>query len=226
MSSTRPYPPSAQRLADARAHGHVPRAPMVHVGATALALITGGAWAIAALRDRLRDLAVGPLEALARGDRAHAFALVYTLTREVLVDLSAWLGAAWGLAMVAGFAVQGVTLGWPKRGVQFPSLAPSRTAALLWIACLVLCAGLGAYEAVDAPRDALPRLIGTCAQHVFALTLPCMVVDAAFARARFRASLWLTRRELRDEQRAAFGSPLVRAARARLVRERENGAPR
>jgi flagellar biosynthesis protein FlhB len=52
----------------------------------------------------------------------------------------------------------------------------------------------------------------------------CALVDAFLARAAFFRSLWLTRREHREEQREAYGSPELRAERERLRRAYGRGA--
>jgi type III secretory pathway component EscU len=45
------------------------------------------------------------------------------------------------------------------------------------------------------------------------------VIDTAFARAAFFRALWQTRREYTAEQREAYGSPELRAARERVRHE-------
>jgi flagellar biosynthesis protein FlhB len=57
------------------------------------------------------------------------------------------------------------------------------------------------------------------------LAVGCGVVDVAFARARFVASLWLTRSEQLAEARRDFGAPEIRRARAEARRAMQGAAP-
>jgi flagellar biosynthesis protein FlhB len=72
----------------------------------------------------------------------------------------------------------------------------------------------------------LPALLASWASALVALTALCLVTDIAFARARFFASLWLSPREYLDDQRATFGAPELRRARAAVrtsLRSRARG---
>ena len=51
------------------------------------------------------------------------------------------------------------------------------------------------------------------------------VIDVASARTAFLRALWMTRQELREEQREAYGSPELRGARAAVRRSLGEAPP-
>lgn len=221
MNSARPYPPSAQRIAEARASGHHPRASLVAsnvalVGALGLGFMLGARWfagLVALFRDTMR--------AWSRGDGAGAYRLLESHARGALLSCAF---AALGLTLLVTAACvlargpRGGRASGPARA-RFPRLAPGRTAPLLFVLGLALVSGLALAEvlALDAPR--LFGLASRWAWGVALVALLTLIVDVAFAQARFYASLRMTRRELLDEQRAAFGAPELRALRQRLLRQ-------
>ena len=191
---------------------------MSGAAAALVSLIGAGFWLCAALRADLLVLVRAPLEAASGGRSDEAFRQADAALRGLGTSLAwALLSVLVGVALVC-LAVQGPAFGSPWRAARTDVVrrAPGRTAGLLWGLVLCGCAALTVHESLEAPLSDVPQLARTCTERVLALTLPCMVIDAAFARARFHASLWLTRRALRDEQRAAHGAPEIRAARARL----------
>jgi len=101
---------------------------------------------------------------------------------------------------------------------RFGPLSPSRVASGLW--CLGVCclgaSGLASWDTLSLVS--LPAAATSWALSLALLSVLCLVVDVGFARARYFASLWLTRREYQDEQRADFGHPQVRAAREQARR--------
>ena len=185
------------------------------------ALILVGFWGLEGLWADLLLLARAPLAAIAAGRSHDAFTQAEVLLRGLTLSLTAALLAVLVVVALVCLVVQGPAFGWPRRTqrIALAPSAPTRTGGLLWGMALCGCVALTIHESLDASLADLPRLARTCAERVLALTLPCMVIDAAFARARFHASQWLTRREQRDEQRAAQGAPELRAARARQRRE-------
>jgi flagellar biosynthesis protein FlhB len=234
MSSTqaaRPHPPSSRRSAEARAQGHLPRAPLAGVLFALLSLLLS-LWALAPrvfvlLTRLLRE----PLELAARGQAVAAEARLAQLLGELtgacaLALLAIVVGVGGGL-----FVVQGPAFASSSRthGVVFPALSLSRTASALWCVGLLLitalalgqffaCAFEGALRRASFSSATLPALAAAWAGQLGALSVAALLVDVAFARARFFASLWSTRREFQDEQRLALGPAEPRAARERARR--------
>jgi flagellar biosynthesis protein FlhB len=92
---------------------------------------------------------------------------------------------------------------------KFASLAVDRTASVLFGATTI---GLALFFVFDAQWLAID------ANYAWALALlsvACLAIDIAFARARWLQSLWMTRREFLDEQRDQGVSPEIAAARRR-----------
>lgn len=222
MTPARPHPPSAQRIAEARARGHVPRAPLIGVLGGVLASAVGSAALGPALIRDMRALVRAPLEAIAAGRGADAYVAAGASLRSL-----AALGALWlaGATLAIGIAValgQGPALGSPFRDeAGYPGVRPSRTASALFVLGLL---GSGAHAlVVSLTGQAL--VFVDYASVVCALAVGCALIDLAFARARFVASLWLTRGEQRDAERRDFGSPEVRRARSEARRAMQGSAP-
>lgn len=221
MNSARPYPPSAQRIAEARASGHHPRASLVCgnaalVVALALGFLLGARW-FAGLVALFR----ATMSAWSRADAAGAYRL---LTRYAHGTLLSCTLAALGLTLLVTASC--VLARGPRGGrareparARFPRLAPGRTAPLLFALGLALVTGLSLGEVLALDASSLLGLASRWAWGVALIAVLTLIVDVAFAQARFYASLRMTRRELLDEQRAAFGAPELRALRQRLLRE-------
>jgi type III secretory pathway component EscU len=167
-----------------------------------------------------------PLDAFAHNESAAALRLVAPLIADVLRQVA--LGA---LAVVVSVALgsllaQGVQLSLPRATTRrFTAPKLSLEASLLAIVGLL---GLASFSLFDAlwlePADLLGfavRGLNQLALLFFALA----IIDAAFARAQFFRALYLTRRELREEQREAFGAPELRAARASARRQLSREQP-
>ncbi len=207
MDSARPHPPSDQRIAEARAAGRVPKAPL-----TGLTAAIGGLFGAAALLGpriarSARDLFEAPLALSAAGERSAALARAAASARELfallaLAAVSIFISVALGIVLVQGLAF--APLARPRARALAP-LRVDRTAGALF--------ALGV--AVWLERAGWADFARAWAERLAFLAVACLVIDASFARARFFASLWLTRREYLDEQREAFGAPEIRAARAR-----------
>jgi len=209
MTSARPHAPSSDRIAEARASGHVPRAPLVGFGVGVLGLV---GYAGTSATSRYRE----PLELAARGDVTGALERASTWLLDVGASLATALFVL-AVAIAASIAVaQGPAFARLTRTrVLPPPLRPSRTASVLWCLCL---GALVARTVLEAPMLTIETLRAEASAFAWALvliTVACIAIDVAFARARFYASLWMTRREFLDEQRESHGAPELRSARAR-----------
>jgi type III secretory pathway component EscU len=169
--------------------------------------------------DLLR-LLEAPLDAFAHDESAAALARVVPLITSIARAVAfGALGVA-GCVVLGSSLAQGVQLGLPRAKTRrFSAPKLSLAASLLAIVAVLL---LGSFALFDVlwlePEDLLGfamRLFSQLAVLFFALA----IIDAAFARAQFFRALFLTRRELREEQREAFGAPELRAARASARRQ-------
>lgn len=220
MASARPHPPSEQRIDEARAAGHVPHAPLAGFAGGLLALVPTCFWLAPEVAAHLTDLLERPLLAAARGDSALARAEVGEHVRALLGWAALALGAAFVGVVLASALAQGLAFVRMRRvRARFERMAPSRAASLLFCLGLALATGLALDDVGRLRPQQLAARAESWAVTLCLLALGCGVVDAAFARARWFASLFMTRRELLDEQRDAFGDPALRAARARARRE-------
>lgn len=192
--SARPHAPSAQRIAEARASGHVPRVPLLRLfgllGVLAVGVLQAGAFA--------REL-----RALFASSEAAPFPLLRPLIQRT----------AWSLAVVLAVVVLG---SWLAQGPAF-GVRRSKFVAqgVDWTASVLFALGmlvLLIFFVLDVQQLALEP------SYAWALALwsvGCLAIDIAFARARWFASLWMTRREYLDEQRDQGVSPELAAARRR-----------
>jgi flagellar biosynthesis protein FlhB len=192
--ASRPHPPSAQRVLEARASGHLPRAALLWL-AGALGLLAVGAAVGPNLGERLRASWSEELLRAAAGEPTHVrerlAALSSLLAGSLAVILALLLGVGW-LVQGPGFA------SWARR-THFERVGLDRTASLVWALGLVLLTG---FTLAD---------FASWAWGFALLSVGCLVIDVAFARARWFASLWLTRREYVDMQREQAPAPEVRA---------------
>jgi type III secretory pathway component EscU len=220
MTEAKIHPPSRSRIAEARASGVLPRPLLIGLSASLCALAALLRTFGATFADGLARLMRAPLEALTRGDSAAALSLASQALAPLARSVMLSLGAVAACVVVGSLLAQGAQLGF-ARGQRRRFSAPklSFTASLLAIVGLTaLCAG----QLLDAlwlePRE-FPSFAARLLLQAAALFAALALIDAAFARAEFFRALFLTRRELREEQREAFGAPEVRAARARARRE-------
>ncbi|MDB4974794.1 MAG: hypothetical protein JWN48_3135 [Myxococcaceae bacterium] len=217
MAAARPHSPSAQRIAEARASGHLPRAPLVGFAGALLALLAGTALLGPAIAQRTAALLRGPLELAAAGRSREAHAQAELLLQQLARSAGLLLGL--GCIAIALFTLlaQGPSLARlsSSRSLRVASLRPSRTASALWCVglCVIVLTTLASWTELE--RATLSQWAVALATELALLTVACSAIDIAFARARFFASLWLTRREYLDEQREQLGAPELRAARRR-----------
>jgi flagellar biosynthesis protein FlhB len=169
----------------------------------------------------LTRLLCEPLELAARGQAGAGRALLAQLLGELTGVCALALLAVFVCVGAGLFVVQGPAFAGSSRthGVVFPALSLSRTASALWCVGVLLITALALSQWASMSRATLPALCAGWAGQLSLLSVSALLVDVAFARARFFASLWLTRRELQDEQRLALGP-----AEPRVARERERRA--
>jgi flagellar biosynthesis protein FlhB len=222
MSQARTYPPSEQRIAAARRAGSGPRVAITGLVGSVLGLCLGlWGWGTA-LWAQCLALFQGPLAAFSHGEPAVASHWLQHAWLAVGSRLLLILACTWSAASLSLFLAQGpaVALPWARPERRFPTLTPPRTARALAALVVLLVALTLLPQSLRA--SALPRvdsLFHTWRERLVGLLVACAVVDAALARALFFRSLWMTRREHRDELREAYGSPEIRAARERVRRE-------
>ena len=92
---------------------------------------------------------------------------------------------------------------------------------MLPVSALSVSVVLGANlaQALRAETATLRSLLTAWGFSMAAVLVLLALVDAALSRAAFWRSLWMTRRERNAEDREAYGSPELRAARERIRRE-------
>lgn len=216
-AAARPHPPSSRRIVEARASGHLPRAPLAGFGLALLALLACTATLGPRAAGLCADLLRVPVALVGTGAALQAQARA----GELVQQLAALVGVALGsvvLAVALGvFLVQGPAFAQLSRpstaSASFAKTSISRTASVLWCLGVVLISALSLSRWRELAQGNLTSLLAAWAQQLALLSAALMVVDIAFARARFFASLWLTRRERDDELRDAYGAPELRAAR-------------
>ncbi|HEY6882236.1 MAG TPA: hypothetical protein VI299_29600 [Polyangiales bacterium] len=197
-----PHAPSSQRIAEARASGHVPRAPLSWVTGL-LALLVVVVPQRSAFQRELLALFREPLQA---GDPARAWDSVRELA----------LRCAWSLTLVfvlvagATWLVQGPAFAAGTRK-KFRKVRLDRTASALWAGAVALLAAFYAFAAVQLSVEQ----VGSFGFWLAFVSVACLAIDVAFARARWLSSLWMTRREFLDEQREQGPLPELVAARKR-----------
>jgi hypothetical protein len=225
MAEARPYPPSEQRIAEARRAGHVPRTSLVAFAALWGGLSLGLAWCAPAFQRRGGALFARALSeccsGAARGGGARGPWSPEHLLRQELPGLVGPLllccAGAWLLALCACGVAQGMALRWPFARAprrRFARAAAPRIPRLLAGLLSLACGFAGLRELLAAEPDQLGATLSRAALRLGAAWIACAVIDAALARGAFFRALWLTRREQRDEQREVHGAPELRAARA------------
>jgi flagellar biosynthesis protein FlhB len=218
MALDRPHPPSSQRIAEARGVGHVPRAPLVGVGVSLLALLAGVAVVGGRVAQTLQSSWRQALMAAGEGNVAHALGVVVQ-AGVLLFDWLGWviIGIVAAIALVS-WLIQGPAFAGRRfRGARFGAPKLDFTATVLWVAGVALVGGMALaqlplWQEVDRELEAWGH-------GIVALALGCLIIDAALARARWFQSLWMTRREYIDAQREQGAAPELLAARARARRE-------
>jgi flagellar biosynthesis protein FlhB len=208
-------------MAEARRSGHVPRAPLAGFGSALLALLAGVWWLARDCAGLATALLREPLALTVRSDGAAAARRAAQLAHALLGQCALLLTLVTLTVMLGTWLVQG-----PARGLRlgggrsssFPRLPVSRLASALWCvgACCITGLTLSRWPAFSLRT--LPALASAWALPMALLSGLTFAIDVAFARTRYFASLWLTRSQYRDEQRADFGDPRVRIAREQARR--------
>ena len=209
------HPPTAARVAEARAAGLAPRLGVGGMCVALLALALLQARALPSLWQRLGALSSAPLEAWTRGDASLALQLGQALALDAARALALLLAA---MTLAVGFCLwllQGPVVVWPRRPRRsFRRARVSLLPHVLFTLGLTLLLGLCLVDAVWLEPGDLTALWSRWWGRVALLVGGVLVLDAALARERFYRALWLTRREQREEWREAYGAPELRAARA------------
>lgn len=207
-------------MADARRAGLAPRPALAGLAALWIALAAGlriagpGIWA------RVADLWRRPLEALARGDAARAGGVARALVVEIAGQVALLSLAAAACAALLVWLAQGPHFALPSRARR-PFERPARSWLGSALAGLAACALFAAFlsPALWLEPAGVAELLWRFAAWLGLLLALAAAVDIVGARTAFLRALWMTRQELQDEQREAYGSPELRRARAHLRRE-------
>lgn len=230
MAEAKIHPPTPSRIADARAAGMAPRPVLAGLAGTTLALSLVQDELAPRVWMHLRALFQMPLAALADGRAQQAERLAHDAVLALCLELAKLGALIFAAAALGVLWVQGPQFAfrWGRRArSRFTEPKPSRVAAALFALSLLL---LLAFQSSGVFWLEPPALVGFISRYWRQLSLLVVVlacVDAGFARARFFRALWLSRRELREEQREAYGAPELRAARSRARSEhaRSGGLP-
>jgi flagellar biosynthesis protein FlhB len=222
-SQARTEKPSESRVHEARAHGHAPRAELMGLAAAfltlSLLLVSFGERITHALQALLRE----PLRAAAHGE--------HIPLDQQLATVRAWFGPwlASGLALCFVTIVIARSLAQGGFNFSLRALAPRKRfdkiastrwlSGLIGVALLCVVIGIALPAALRAEPAEFQPLLTTLALRLVAVLLLLALIDAALSRAAWWRSLWMTRRERKAEDREAYGSPELHAARARIRRE-------
>jgi flagellar biosynthesis protein FlhB len=220
MAGAKIHPPSEQRVAEARRAGLAPRPVIAGLAAAWVTIVAGLRLCAPGLWQRVAELWRLPLEALALGDAARAFELARTLLFEIAGQLALLLAAAASCIALVSWLAQGPHFALPTRARR-PFEAPPRSmlaGVLAALAACVVCAAFLSPALWLEPSSVGPLLARFGATLALVLALAALI-DVAVARTAFLRALWMTRQELKEEQREAYGSPELRRARAHLRRE-------
>jgi flagellar biosynthesis protein FlhB len=218
MDEARTYPPSEQRILEARRAGHVPRTGLVAMAAQALGLTIALTYLGDSLWSALAQLLAQSLTALTLAPPPAAF--IARIAPAFGTSLFLLLALVWALAMLAQLLAQGFAVRWPftRSRRPFAPLRPARGPRLL-AAILVLGFSLVLLpEVLRVTPHTAGGLLARGSLRVSMLLVACALVDVFLARAAFFRTLWLTRREHQDELREAYGAPEMRAERERIRR--------
>jgi flagellar biosynthesis protein FlhB len=216
MTEAKIHPPSRSRITEARASGVLPRPLLIGVSAALFAVASTVRSAGPFVARELEALLRAPLDAFAQGESAPQLARVAPQIAGLMRASALSLISVATCVIVGALLAQGAQLGFGLRNRRrFSAPKLSIEASLL---AIVGALGLGAFNLIDAlwlEPTAFPAFAQRLCTQLAALFLALALIDAAFARAAFFRALFLTRRELREEQREAFGAPELRAARAK-----------
>jgi flagellar biosynthesis protein FlhB len=225
MAAAKIHAPSATRVAEARRAGLGPRLSVAGFAAAWVALAAYSRISGSALWRALAGLLRRPLEALAQGNAARARELAFTALGEIAAQLALLLALVVVCVALVLWLAQGPHFGLPTRPRRhFDRPARSFIAAVL--AGLVVCALFAALlsPALWLEPAGLAGLLSHFLAYVALALALVAVIDVASARTVFLRALWMTRQELKEETREAYGSPELRSARERVRRESGRGA--
>ena len=245
--------PSARRLEKARQKGRLARSQELGQAASLGAFLFWAALSGASFLAGVSAYLVASLRAAGRppaeGALLDALANAGTIALRLMLPLLLTIAAAGLLAQ----AIQGLRLRKPLLGLDFARLDPvnglerfvsveklvAAGRTLLRAGCYALLAAAVvlpewsgiAQLALSSPAGILAgttRLVGRLLVRALVLAIVIAAADYALARWRWYRSLYTTRQELRDEQRATEGSPEVRSrvrARQRELARRRMTTP-
>jgi len=236
-------PPSEKKLRDARRKGDVPRSRDVVSTAVFAAAAAVVAWGWPHLVGQLRSAMAMHLHAATRLDASPTLMLDQGLTTLGLVCMPV-LGAAFVVAMVAGYAQVGAVLSLQPVTPSLRRLDPIHNAKNIFgkaalfelLKSVVKVVGIG-YVAFVAFWHHLPRIVatvgrppetsllvvadaaGAIALRVLVLAALLAAADLLYQRWRYRKRQMMTKVELRREQKESEGDPQRKAERRRLHQE-------
>jgi flagellar biosynthesis protein FlhB len=214
------HPPSEQRIAEARGAGLAPRPAIAGFAAAFIALTACARLGGESVWRLIAELWRRPLEALAAGDAARAHALARALLAQIGSRLVIALLVVWAFAALVLWLAQGPHFALPGRARR-PLPPPARGHLAPLLAALAACALFAASlsPALWLEPAGVAALLSRFGAYLALLLALAAVVDVASARTAFLRALWMTRQELKDDSREAYGSPELRRARAELRRE-------
>ena len=220
MADARVYPPSEQRLVEARRQGHVPHTTLVSFAGAFVAFALWAPRAAPQLSTEVAELWRAALARAAEGRPLAAGTLLSEMLSSVLGTLSLGLAMMLAAMVLALWLVQGVAWGLIVRSPRPRFERPRRdaTAPLLLVSCALVVLGVTLFATFRLELVTLSEGLERWLLASSVCLVACAFVDAAFARARHMRSLWLTRREHLDELREAYGSLELRSERQRRSR--------
>jgi len=227
-SEARTEPPHDSRIDEARAQGHVPRAELVGMAAIWLGLVGGLSLFSRDLTDFVQSSLRQPLLAIVRGEKPAIADWPLTLLGRVGATVASVLLLCAFSALLARAVAQGCTfrVGRPARVKRFAPMARTRwISASLACLCIGVVLGIAIPELLRAEVTSLLPMLSALTFRLASVLALVAVLDALLARTAWLRSLWMTRHERRAEEREAYGTPELRAARERLRRESHAESP-
>jgi type III secretory pathway component EscU len=226
MTEAKIHPPSSSRIAEARAAGFAPRPLLVGLSAALFALASWLHFFGRSLAQAFVRLLEVPLDAFAHDESAKALSLVAPLIADVLGQSALSALAVAASVVLGSLLAQGVRLSLARASTRrFTAPKLSLEASLLAIVGLLALTSFALFDALWLEPEGLLGFAVRWLDQLALLFSALAIIDAAFARAQFFRALFLTRRELREEQREAFGAPELRAARASARRQLSSEQP-
>jgi flagellar biosynthesis protein FlhB len=220
MTEAKIHPPSRSRIAEARAAGLAPRPLLLGLSACLFALASSLHASGSVFAEDLVSLLGAPLDAFAQGHTEAALGLAATLSARIAKNSALFAFSAFACSAIALILAQGLQLSMPRADTRrFSAPRLSLEASSLAVVGVLALGFLHVGDALWLVPSQLPAFSARVLDQLAVLFFALAIVDASFARAQFFRALFSTRRELREEQREAYGAPELRAARA-AARER------